>query len=112
MSNFFTDLKGIRRFYLQAKKAAELGRHLDEAGPVFYYSDTYFYHIMELCQEKEELRYFIHPAMMKLYRMNKIKELTKCELVNGEELMSLAFSYKLMKYLGMLPGSAHKTEYV
>lgn len=152
MSNFFTDLKGIRRFYLQAKKAAELGRHLDETGPVFYYSDTYFYHIMEICQEKEELRYFIHPAMMKLlyydqekhsellrtlhaflinpgntartaeqlhihkntllYRMNKIKELTKCELVDGEELMSLAFSYKLMKYLGMLPGSTPKTEYV
>lgn len=152
MSNFFTDLKGIRRFYLQAKKAAELGRHLDEQGPVFYYSDTYFYHIMEICQEKEELRYFIHPAMMKLlyydqekhsellqtlhaflnnpnntartaeqlhihkntllYRINKIKELTNCDLADGEELMSLAFSYKLMKYLGMLPDTAPKTEYV
>ncbi|MCU6761821.1 Sugar diacid regulator [uncultured Roseburia sp.] len=147
ISNFFTDLKGIRRFYLQAKCAAEIGNRLRERGPVFYYSDLYFYHIMEICEEKEKLQYFIHPAMMKLlyydqeknsellntmqiylqnpgstakiaselhihkntllYRMNKIKELTGCSLENGDEMMSLSFSYKIMRYLNMLPDSDH-----
>ena len=143
ISNFFTDLKGIRRFYLQAKTAAEIGSRLKEKGPLFYYSDLYFYHIMEICEKKEDLQYFIHPAMMKLlyydrdknsellntiqvylqnpgstskvaselhihkntllYRINKIKELTGCCLENGDEMMSLSFSYKLMRYLKMLP---------
>ena len=143
ISNFFTDLKGIRRFYLQAKTAAEIGSRLKEKGPLFYYSDLYFYHIMEICEKKEDLQYFIHPAMMKLlyydreknsellntiqiylqnpgstskvaselhihkntllYRINKIKELTGCSLENGDEMMSLSFSYKLMRYLKMLP---------
>lgn len=143
MSNFFTDLKSARRFYLQAKKAAEVGRRLQEEGPIHYYSTAYFYHIMEICEKEEDLQYFIHPAMMKLlyhdrerhsellktmyyflktpgnpahtaenlhihkntllYRMNKIKTLTGCGLEDGDEIMSLGLSYKLMRYLKMLP---------
>ena len=143
MSNFFTDLKSARRFYLQAKKAAEVGLRLQDEGPIHYYSDTYFYHIMEICEQEEDLQYFIHPAMMKLlyhdqernsellktmhcflqtpgnpakiaeqlhihkntllYRMNKIKSLTGCTLEDGDEIMSLGLSYKLMRYLKMLP---------
>lgn len=143
MSNFFTDLKTARRFYLQAKKAAEIGLRLHEEGPIHYYSDAYFYHIIEICEKEEDLQYFIHPAMMKLlyhdrdrhselletmhcflqtpgnpakiaenlhihkntllYRMNKIKSLTGCTLEDGDEIMSLGLSYKLMRYLKMLP---------
>jgi len=143
MSNFFTDLKSARRFYLQAKKAAEIGFRLHDVGPIHYYSDTYFYHIIEICEKEEDLQYFIHPAMMKLlyhdrdrnsellktmhcflqtpgnpariaedlhihkntllYRMNKIKTLTGCTLEDGDEIMSLGLSYKLMRYLNMLP---------
>ncbi|MCI8281426.1 MAG: PucR family transcriptional regulator [Lachnospiraceae bacterium] len=143
MSNFFTDLKTARRFYLQAQKAAEVGLRLQDPGPIHYYSDAYFYHIMEICEKEEDLQYFIHPAMMKLlyhdterhsellktmyhflqtpgnpgktaenlhihkntllYRMNKIKSLTGCSLEDGDEIMSLGLSYKLMRYLKMLP---------
>lgn len=145
MSNFFTDLKTARRFYLQAKKAADIGRRLGEPGPIHYYSDAYFYHIIEICEKEEDLRFFIHPAMMKLlyhdqdrhselletmhcflqtpgnpakiaqnlhihkntllYRMNKIKALTGCSLEDGDEIMSLGLSYKLMRYLKMLPNN-------
>lgn len=144
MSNFFTDLKTARRFYLQARKAAQIGRRLGEPGPVHYYSDAYFYHIFEICETVEDLQFFIHPAMMKLlyhdqdhnsellktmhcfletpgnpariaeklhihkntllYRMNKIKALTNCTLEDGDEVMSMGLSYKLMRYLKMLPG--------
>ena len=38
-----------------------------------------------------------------LYRMNKIKSLTGCSLEDGDEIMSLGLSYKLMRYLKMLP---------
>lgn len=145
ISNFFTDIRNVHRFYVQARKAVEIGARLNQATTLFFYSDIYFYHIMEICKEKEELRYFIHPAMMKLlasdmtkhsdllntlhvfleqacstsqtaailhihkntllYRMNRIKELTGCDLSNGDELLSMAFSYKIMKYLKMLPES-------
>ena len=143
MSNFFTDLKTARRFYLQAKKSAEIGLRLREPGPIHYYSDAYFYHIIEICEKEEDLQYFIHPAMMKLlyhdeerhsellktmycflqtpgnpariaealhihkntllYRMNKIKSLTGCTLEDGDEIMSLGLSYKLLRYLKMIP---------
>lgn len=143
MSNFFTNLRTTRRFYLQAKKAAEIGRRLGEEGPIHYYSDAYFYHIIEICEQSEDLLFFIHPAMMKLlyhdqdrhselletmhcflqtpgnpakiaenlhihkntllYRMNKIKALTGCSLEDGDEIMSMGLSYKLMRYLKMLP---------
>lgn len=148
MSNFFTDIRHIRRFYIQARKAVEIGTRLNQSASLFFYSDIYFYHIMEICSEKEEIRYFIHPAMMKLlasdinkhsdllytlhvflkyacstsqtsaalhihkntllYRMNRIREMTGCDLSDGDELLSLAFSYKIMKYLKMLPESAEE----
>lgn len=142
MSNFFTDLRTARRFYLQAKKSAEIGLRLHEEGPIHYYSNAYFYHIIEICEKEEDLQYFIHPAMMKLlyhdldrhsellktmhcflqtpgnsakiaeelhihkntllYRMNKIKSLTGCTLEDGDEIISLGLSYKLMRYLKMI----------
>ena len=35
--------------------------------------------------------------------MNKIKALTGCSLEDGDEIMSMGLSYKLMRYLKMLP---------
>ena len=37
-----------------------------------------------------------------LYRMEKIKEITSCSLENGNDLISLALSYRIMEYLGWI----------
>ncbi len=37
-----------------------------------------------------------------LYRMEKIKEITSCSLENGNDLLSLALSYRIMEYLGWI----------
>lgn len=38
-----------------------------------------------------------------LYRIGKIKEITGCELVQGDDFMSFNLSIKIMEYLGMIP---------
>lgn len=37
-----------------------------------------------------------------LYRMKKIKEITSCEFVTGEDYMAFNFSFKIMSYLHMM----------
>lgn len=66
MSNFFENLQDARRFYLQSLKAIELGEKLLINQPIYYYSDYYIFHIFEMCEKEEEIRFFIHPSMMKL----------------------------------------------
>jgi DNA-binding PucR family transcriptional regulator len=66
ISNYFYDLKEARRFYHQAVKSVELGLKLGVQTPIHHYSDNYLYHIFEMCEKQEEIRFFIHPGMMKL----------------------------------------------
>ena len=66
ISNFFYDLKNARRFYQQAIKAVELGQKLGTELPIHHYSDYYLYHIFEMCENQENIRFFIHPSMVKL----------------------------------------------
>lgn len=66
MSNFFGDLKDARRFYHQALKSIDLGQKLGNTEVIHYYSTYYLYHIFEMCEKEEEIRFFIHPGMMKL----------------------------------------------
>ncbi|MFA9463045.1 MAG: PucR family transcriptional regulator [Velocimicrobium sp.] len=71
MSNFFEDLRDARRFYKQALKSLELGKKLNRNDPIHYYYDYYLYHIFEMCEKEEEIRFFIHPGMMKLLQYDK-----------------------------------------
>lgn len=66
MSNYFYNLKDARRFYQQALKSVEIGQKLGVDSPIHYYSDNYLYHIFEMCEAHENIRFFIHPGMMKL----------------------------------------------
>ncbi len=66
ISNFFYELKNARRFYQQAVKAVELGQKLEITQPIHHYSDYYLYHIFEMCENQENIRFFIHPSMLKL----------------------------------------------
>ncbi|MDF2872554.1 MAG: hypothetical protein K0R05_4129 [Anaerocolumna sp.] len=66
MSNFFEDLRDARRFYKQALKAVDLSKKMNRSAPIHYYSEYYLYHIFEMCEQEEEIRFFIHPGMMKL----------------------------------------------
>lgn len=71
MSNFFGDLKDAKRFYNQAIKSTELGQKLSMKGPIHYYSDYYLYHIFEMCESQEQIRFFIHPGMLKLLQYDQ-----------------------------------------
>lgn len=66
ISNYFYDLKDARRFYQQALKSVELGLKLGVQAPIHHYSDNYLYHIFEMCEKQENIRFFIHPGIMKL----------------------------------------------
>ena len=37
-----------------------------------------------------------------LYRMGKIKEITDCSFIEGEDFMNFNFSVRIMRYLGMI----------
>lgn len=39
-----------------------------------------------------------------LYRMGKIKEITDCEFIEGEDFMNFNLSVRIMRYLGMIEG--------
>ena len=37
-----------------------------------------------------------------LYRMGKIKEITDCDFIEGEDFMNFNLSVRIMRYLGMI----------
>ncbi|WP_099467146.1 PucR family transcriptional regulator [Konateibacter massiliensis] len=71
MSNFFGDLRDARRFYKQAVKSIDMSKKMNRQGPIHYYSDYYLYHIFEMCEQEEEIRFFIHPGMMRLLQYDE-----------------------------------------
>lgn len=72
MSNFFEDLRDAKRFYKQALKSIELSKKMDRNATLHFYSDYYLYHIFEMCEKEEEIRFFIHPGMMKLLQYDTL----------------------------------------
>lgn len=143
ISNFFQNLEDTPRFYQQAMDSVHLGVKLKDQGPIYYYSDYYLYQMLEIYEKEDsEIRFLIHPGLMKLYyydrekntdfmvtlreyltrpgqpakiaenlhihkntllyRMGKIKEITDCEFVEGEDFMTFNLSVRIMKYLGMI----------
>lgn len=71
ISNFFYNLKDARKFYQQALKSVELGQKLGVQTPIHHYSDNYLFHIFEMCEKQENVRFFIHPGMLKLYEYDQ-----------------------------------------
>ena len=143
ISNFYQNLEDTARFYQQAVHAVQLGLRLKDAAPIYHYSDYYLYHMLEVFEKEDsEIRFLIHPGLMKLYlydqekntdfmvtlceyltqpgqpaaiadklhihkntllyRMGKIKEITDCAFIEGEDFMTFNFSVRIMRYLGMI----------
>lgn len=143
ISNFFQNLEDAPRFYQQAINSVHLGLKLKDTAPIYYYSDYYIYQMLEIYEKEDsEIRFLIHPGLMKLYlydqekktdfmitlreyliqpgqpakiaqnlhihkntllyRMGKIKEITGCDFIEGEDFMTFNLSIRIMKYLGMI----------
>lgn len=68
ISNFFETLEETPRFYKQALDALYFGSHLGHQSSIYYYKDYYIYQLLyALEKEDKEIRYLIHPGIMKLY---------------------------------------------
>lgn len=143
ISNFYQHLEDTPRFYRQAIDSVHLGLKLKDSAPIYYYSDYYLYQMLELYEKEDsEIRFLIHPGLMKLYlydqekntdfmatlreyltqpgqpakiaenlhihkntllyRMGKIKEITDCDFIEGEDFMNFNLSVRIMRYLGMI----------
>lgn len=143
ISNFFQNLQDASRFYQQAIDSVHLGMKLNDLAPIYYYSDYYLFQMLETFEKEDsQVRFLIHPGLMKLYlydqeknsdlmitlreylaqpgqptkisdklhihkntllyRMKKIKEITGCDFVLGEDFMNFNLSIQIMKYLGMI----------
>ena len=143
ISNFYQNLEDTPRFYRQAIDSVHLGLKLKDPAPIYYYSDYYLFQMLELYEKEDsEIRFLIHPGLMKLYyydrekntdfmvtlreyltrpgqpakiaenlhihkntllyRMGKIKEITDCDFIEGEDIMNFNLSVRIMRYLGMI----------
>ena len=143
ISNFFQNLEDTARFYQQAINSVHLGLRLKDNAPIYYYSDYYLYQMLEIYEKEDsEIRFLIHPGLMKLYlydqekktdfmitlreyltqpgqpaaiaeklhihkntllyRMGKIKEITDCAFIEGEDFMTFNLSVRIMRYMGMI----------
>lgn len=74
ISNFFRQLEDMPSFYRQAVDAVKLGLKLNDPSPVYYYSDYYVYKLLETAEQNgENLRFLIHPGLMRLYLYDQEK---------------------------------------
>lgn len=67
ISNFFSKLEDISRFYSQAVDSVRLGMRLKDSASVFYYRDYYLYQMLEIYEMTDkEIRFLIHPGLIQL----------------------------------------------
>ncbi|HHV13193.1 MAG TPA: PucR family transcriptional regulator [Clostridiales bacterium] len=66
LSNCFSNLLDIRKFYDQTLKVHELRQIISEQRNIYFYSDYMFYHIGQIISEAYDLKDFYHPALNKV----------------------------------------------
>lgn len=66
LSNCFSNLIDIRKFYEQTLKIYELRQIIKDTKFIHFYSDYMFYHIGQIISEKYDLKDFYHPALIKI----------------------------------------------
>ncbi|MGJ7921979.1 PucR family transcriptional regulator [Neobacillus sp. LXY-4] len=94
ISRDFSNLSDIRRKYIEAKKAAELGQRINMKGHIFRYLDLQFYHLIDLCANQEDIKSLCHPALLKLIEEDPELSRTlllylkngKCQTTTAKEL--------------------------
>lgn len=71
LSNCFSDLLKIRKYYDQTVKIFEMRQIIAEHKHIYFYSDYMFYHIGQIISEKYNLQDFHHPAITKIIKYDK-----------------------------------------
>lgn len=66
ISNSFADFIEVRRGYVEASTAVDLGLRMNIAGPVYRYMDHQFYHLIDQCSRLENIENLYHPALARL----------------------------------------------
>ena len=137
LSNCFSNLMDIRKYYEQTLKIYELRSLIKENKYVYFYSDYMFYHIGQIISENYDLKDFYHPSIITVmeydkknqtnfidtlreyllhvdnptlcaknlfihkntffYRMNKLRDLFRMDLNNGEERLRLHLTLEFLK---------------
>lgn len=62
----FSDVLSVRRNYLLAKKAVELGKRFNHNNTLYAYSDYYLHHMAQVIGESASAANCLHPVVMKL----------------------------------------------
>lgn len=75
ISNFFQYLEDTARFYRQAVDSVRIANRLNVPDAICYYSDYYVYRMLETFEKEDtEIRFLIHPGLMKLYLYDQKRE--------------------------------------
>ena len=75
ISNFFQYLEDTARFYRQAVDSVRIANRLNVPDALCYYSDYYVYRMLETFEKEDsEIRFLIHPGLMKLYLYDQKRE--------------------------------------
>lgn len=61
----------LRRGYVEASNAVELGLRMQVDGPIYRYADFQLYHLIDLCSKQENIENLCHPALTKLAAYDK-----------------------------------------
>lgn len=75
ISSSLSDILEVRRGYVEASKAIELGLYMNADGPIYRYADFQLYHLIDLCSKQENIENLCHPALTRLVTYDK--ELSK-----------------------------------
>jgi len=74
VSNNFSTIQDMRKYYEQSLKAAELGYQIGNEFGIYRYENVSIFHIMEICEKSgHNLVDYCHPALETLIRYDKDK---------------------------------------
>lgn len=77
VSNCFSQISDISKYYHQANKALELGFKLNKEGPVYYYKNFFIQHMFDLCSVSDYvLKDFCSPPLLKIIEYDNQKDTT------------------------------------
>ncbi len=75
LSNCFSNIQEIRKYYEQSLKAAQLGQRMDNEPGLYHYESMTIFHLMEISESKDyNLLDFCHPAILTLRAYDEEKK--------------------------------------
>lgn len=84
ISREFFNFTDIRRGYIEASKAVELGLRMNVGGHIFRYMDFQFDHLIDLCSKQEDIKSLCHPSLFNLIEDdNELSETLYMYMKNG-----------------------------